>query len=152
MTLNEFISRFILPRMTDTTTTNTNNPKMIDQRDSESEIDFMAKKQKISHQSFQPSDSSISSSSVPMGYLAQHCLFDHIRILRSHFTIPDYCSLLKEDDEIEGNEEIDENDVIMNGWFGPIGTVSPLHHDPYHNLLAQVHGLFLIITTNLSRC
>jgi lysine-specific demethylase 8 len=30
--------------------------------------------------------------------------------------------------------------VLTNAWFGPEGTVSPLHHDRYHNLFAQVVG------------
>jgi hypothetical protein len=32
------------------------------------------------------------------------------------------------------------SDVHTNMWFGPAWTISPLHHDPYHNILCQVVG------------
>jgi hypothetical protein len=32
------------------------------------------------------------------------------------------------------------NEVHTNMWFGPAWTISPLHHDPYHNILCQVVG------------
>jgi lysine-specific demethylase 8 len=44
----------------------------------------------------------------------------------------------------ESNEQLDEatedNEVQTNIWFGPAWTISPLHHDPYHNILSQVVG------------
>ncbi|TKY67433.1 putative lysine-specific demethylase JMJD5 [Spatholobus suberectus] len=61
-------------------------------------------------------------------YLAQHPLFDQINELRKDIFIPDYC--------FAGGGELRS----LNSWFGPAGTVTPLHHDPHHNILAQVVG------------
>ncbi|KAK7262554.1 hypothetical protein RJT34_30128 [Clitoria ternatea] len=61
-------------------------------------------------------------------YLAQHPLFDQINELRRDIFIPDYC--------FAGGGELQS----LNAWFGPAGTVTPLHHDPHHNILAQVVG------------
>ncbi|XP_013136344.1 PREDICTED: lysine-specific demethylase 8 [Papilio polytes] len=65
----------------------------------------------------------------PIGYLAQYQLFDHIPELKLDITEPEYCCFS------DTNEPVD----IM-AWYGPKGTLSPLHFDAKRNLLAQVIG------------
>lgn len=77
-----------------------------------------------------------SSTKGPVGYLAQHDLFEQIPRLRRDIDIPDYC--LVAPPQQDGYEP--PEDVLLNAWFGPGGTVSPMHTDPYYNLLAQVVG------------
>jgi lysine-specific demethylase 8 len=51
--------------------------------------------------------------------------------LRDDIYIPEYCYYLSQNEDIEAN-------IDINAWFGPSGTVSPLHYDPKHNFLCQV--------------
>ncbi|GIY52151.1 lysine-specific demethylase 8 [Caerostris darwini] len=61
-----------------------------------------------------------------IGYLAQHSLFDQIPELFEDIELPFYIT--------------NKNDVDISVYFGPGGTISPLHFDPKFNLLAQVIG------------
>jgi lysine-specific demethylase 8 len=66
-----------------------------------------------------------------LGYLAQHNLFQQIPDLRQDFTIPDLCYV---------DTGFLHNEPLINAWFGPKNTVSPLHTDPHHNIFVQVIG------------
>jgi hypothetical protein len=76
------------------------------------------------------------------GYLAQHDLFAQLPALRADISIPDYCysdpAPSPHLTHIKPTAKLEE--PLLNAWFGPAGTVSPLHTDPYHNILAQVVG------------
>lgn len=68
-------------------------------------------------------------------YLLLYCLLNvilngQIKELRKDILIPDYC--------YAGGGELRP----LNAWFGPASTVTPLHHDPHHNILAQVKTRF----------
>lgn len=81
-----------------------------------------------------------------MGYLAQYNLFDHVPALRKDIYIPDLCYAICSPPHHSSpfaskhsqTPQLDE--PMLNAWFGPAGTVSPMHTDPYHNVLAQVVG------------
>ena len=73
------------------------------------------------------------------GYLAQHQLFDQIPTLRDDIATPAFCVPTAEDTNAPSACE-NAATPIVSAWLGPGGTVSPLHNDPYHNLLAQVVG------------
>ncbi|KAF2626244.1 Clavaminate synthase-like protein [Macroventuria anomochaeta] len=75
------------------------------------------------------------------GYLAQHDLFAQIPSLRADISIPDFCYCDPAPNplpHIKATPKLE--DPLLNAWFGPKGTISPLHTDPYHNILAQVVG------------
>lgn len=80
------------------------------------------------------------------GYLAQHNLFNQVPALRQDIAIPDYCYTApppphRSSPLASKHSQMPELDEpLLNAWFGPAGTISPLHTDPYHNVLAQVVG------------
>lgn len=84
-----------------------------------------------------------------VGYLAQHQLLKQIPELQKDIDIPDYCALLCDIDEsVKSSADVvtvDEEDVKVQMWLGPVGTLSPLHHDCYYNLLCQVVGKFVCL-------
>ena len=84
-------------------------------------------------------------------YLAQHDLFTQMPALRADIAIPEYCYLSSTptppvtpsasptSDSHEATPS-SPSPIHLNAWLGPAGTISPLHTDPHHNILAQVVG------------
>lgn len=76
-----------------------------------------------------------------VGYLAQHNLFHQIPSLRNDTTIPDLCWAPVPPHPTSPSMDRPRLDTPqLNAWFGPAGTITPLHTDAYHNLLCQVVG------------
>ncbi|KAJ3059894.1 Lysine-specific demethylase 8, partial [Podochytrium sp. JEL0797] len=73
-------------------------------------------------------------------YLAQHPLFDQIPELRDDIRTPIYCSARTPQDLATPSDCEFAATPLVSAWFGPGGTVSPIHSDPYHNVLAQIVG------------
>jgi hypothetical protein len=61
-------------------------------------------------------------------YRAQHPWFEQLKELSEYMMVTECC--------YAGAGELQS----LNAWFGPEETVAPLHHDPHHNILAQVLG------------
>lgn len=88
-------------------------------------------------------DTPTASSSLkrPIAYLAQHPLFTQLPSLRNDILIPDYCYTTPPPHPTDPSIDQPElDDPLLNAWFGPPGTITPLHNDPYHNILTQVVG------------
>ncbi|KIN08636.1 hypothetical protein OIDMADRAFT_153164 [Oidiodendron maius Zn] len=86
------------------------------------------------------------SNQAERSYLAQHDLFSQIPSLRQDIAIPDFCYTPApgphpDSPFFEEHSKLPKlTEVLQNAWFGPAGTTTPLHTDPYHNFLAQVVG------------
>ena len=77
-----------------------------------------------------------------IAYLAQHDLFAQIPSLRADISIPDFCYTTPPPSTYPTTTKRQPplEEPLLNAWFGPAGTISPLHTDPYHNILCQVVG------------
>lgn len=76
-----------------------------------------------------------------VAYLAQHQLLLQLPQLRNDILIPDHCYTTPPPHPTDPSQDQPELDSpLLNAWLGPPGTITPLHTDPYHNLLAQVAG------------
>lgn len=74
-------------------------------------------------------------------YLAQHQLFLQLPQLRGDILVPDHCYTAPPAHPTDASRDQPELDEpLLNAWLGPPGTITPLHTDPYHNLLVQVVG------------
>ncbi|KAM0328093.1 hypothetical protein ACHAQA_005496 [Verticillium albo-atrum] len=77
----------------------------------------------------------------PVSYLAQHELFTQLPVLRNDIPTPDLCYTNPPPHPLSPSLNKPEAPLpLINAWLGPAGTITPLHTDAYHNLLAQVVG------------
>lgn len=63
---------------------------------------------------------------APVAYMSQHALFHQAPALQELITVPPHA--------------LGRSLAPVNAWIGTRGTVTALHSDPQHNLLAQVAG------------
>lgn len=87
-----------------------------------------------------PSLSPDSDSDERKGYLAQHDLFSQIPQLRNDVLLPDYLWTIPPLHPSPSQNKPKVDAPQLNAWFGPAGTITPLHTDSMHNLLCQVVG------------
>ncbi|KAJ7273147.1 hypothetical protein C8J57DRAFT_1316919 [Mycena rebaudengoi] len=82
---------------------------------------------------------SLDSDSGEILYLAQHSLLMQFPALRADIEVPDYVyAVLPRPPGCEPPEN--DEQLVLNAWLGPKGTVSPAHTDPYYNIYVQVAG------------
>ena len=97
----------------------------------------------IPFESFLRHIESTSDSSGETLYLAQHDLFRQFPELSKDIEIPDYVYSAPES-TFEGYvPPSHEEGYIMNAWFGPGGSISPAHTDPYFNCFGSSFALSL---------
>ncbi|KAI0303544.1 hypothetical protein B0F90DRAFT_1711838 [Multifurca ochricompacta] len=75
-------------------------------------------------------------------YMAQHNLLSQFRALREDIIIPDYVFTAPQAPSTYScyQPPNNEEELALNAWLGPAGTVSPAHTDPFFNFYTQVVG------------
>ncbi|KAL0947466.1 hypothetical protein HGRIS_013572 [Hohenbuehelia grisea] len=87
------------------------------------------------------SDACPASTTKDVLYLAQHNLMMQFPALRDDICVPDYVYASLSDADFPGYKPPGNDDqLVINAWLGPLGTLSPAHTDPYHNFYVQVVG------------
>ncbi|KAF9483875.1 Clavaminate synthase-like protein [Pholiota conissans] len=74
-------------------------------------------------------------------YMAQHDLTSQFPALRKDIIVPDYVyASLSSKNFATYSPPNNADQIILNAWLGPKGTMSPAHIDPYYNCYVQVVG------------